>query len=194
MGGDVWFSSYKSTNTINNFNNNKQTGLNISPAFGKAIKENLIGGFDLRFGYYKTNNDGNANITTNKSYGVGFFVRKYKPLGKSDFSVFIQGRLGADYITRVQNYNTNDKDDYKEYNIGANLYPGISYTISKRLQIETGFNNVVGIGYSSGKGEVTGQSPRSYSQKGFSISSSLNSLNSALSFGFRLLLNKDAKK
>lgn len=194
LGGNVGFSSYMSTNTTNNLNNNKLTGISISPVIGKAVKENLIVGFDLSYGYNKNDNIGNADVTINKNYGLGFFVRKYKPLGKSDFSIFLQGRLGAGYSTRLRNYNTIYKDEFNQFIIDASLYPGISYNVSKKLQIEAGFNNLVGISYSSGKGEVTGQSPRSYSQKVFSLSSSLNNFNSALSLGFRLLLNKDVKK
>ena len=50
------------------------SGFGISPAFGKAIKENLVIGGDFDFSYNK-NSQSNNYSQTSYNYGIGFFVR-----------------------------------------------------------------------------------------------------------------------
>ena len=189
LGGNIGGSTQKTLRDRTTVNS--QDNLNISPVFGKAIKENLILGADVGFGLYENNNSGVNSIYTdyrNKSYGPGIFIRKYTPIGKSDFFIFLQGRFGMNYFSSEYNPPAN-KDETKRYSFDISTYPGISYTISKRLQLETGFNNLLSIGYFTEKREVSGSSAYTDKTKGISINSSLNNL-SELYIGFRVLINK----
>ena len=68
-------------------------------------------------------------------------------------------------------------------------YPGLSYTISKKLQLETGFNNLIAVSYDSNKRtEMDSQGTREFKTNRFEVSRSLDNL-SSLYLGFRLLLN-----
>jgi hypothetical protein len=190
LGGDIGGSTQ--TTKRNGTKVGSQDGLTISPVFGKAIKENLILGGDVGFNLYENNN--NPNSTTfsgqkNNSYGAGIFLRKYKPIGKSSFSMFLQGRVGVNYNSIEYSNPSSNFDKTKRYTVGVSVYPGISYTVSKRLQLETGFNNLLGLNYFTEKREVGGGFPYTDKTNGISISSSLNNL-SSLYLGFRVLINK----
>jgi hypothetical protein len=189
LGGDLGGSTQKTKKDGNTTNN--QNGLNISPVFGKAIKENLVLGADVGFGLYENNYLG-LNPSTDQrsnSYHAGIFLRKYKSIGKSGFSVFLQARSGVDYNSNKYDYSPSFFDNRKRYTISVSTYPGISYTISKRLQLETGFNNLLGLSYFTEKREVGGTSSYTEKTSGINISSSLNNL-SSLYLGFRILINK----
>jgi len=64
----------------------------------------------------------------------------------------------------------------------------MSYTISKKLQLEIGFYDLLAINYASGKRTVTDSQVNEYKTTGFSLSSSLDNF-SPFYLGFRLLLN-----
>lgn len=190
LGGDIGGATQ--TTKRNGTEVNSQNGLTISPVFGKAIKENLILGTDAGFSSYKNNNNPNLSTFTgqkNNSFGAGIFIRKYKPIGKSSFSIFLQGRFGVNYNSIEYTGLAPNFDKTKRYNIGIYAYPGVSYTISKRLQLETGFNNLLGLNYFTEKREVSGISAYTEKTNGVNISTSLNNI-SSLYLGFRLLISK----
>lgn len=190
LGGNIGASSGKTTSTnVGNNLNQSQKGVSFSPVFGKAIKENIVVGVNGLYSSRKTDFEGDFNDSKEKTYGFGFFIRKYKQLGKGGFSIFLQGELGGDYYKRDQGSITIIKDEYKQFGIRINVYPGISYSISKRLQLESGLTNLIAIGYNKGKGERTGVQTSSYESESFNVYSSLENL-SSFYFGFRLLLNK----
>jgi hypothetical protein len=190
LGGDLGGSTQ--TTKRNDVEINNQKGLTISPVFGKAIKENLILGGDIGFNLYENNNGPNSSsFTTNKnnSYGAGVFIRKYKSIGKSNFSMFLQGRFGINYSNIDYNGPTINYEQIKRYTVSVTAYPGISYTVSKRLQLETGFNNLIGLNYFTEKKQVNSQFPYTDKTNGISINSSLNNI-SSLYLGFRVLIGK----
>jgi hypothetical protein len=190
LGGDIGGSTQ--TTKRNGTKVNNQEGLTISPVFGKAIKENFIVGGDAGFILFNNENNPASGTFTrqkNSSYGAGIFIRKYKPIGKSNFSMFLQGRFGVNYNSNESTNSSSNFDKIKRYTIGAFAYPGISYTVSKRLQLETGFNNLLGLSYFTEKREVGGSFPYTEKTNGVGISSSLNNL-SSLYLGFRVLINK----
>lgn len=187
LGGDLGGSTQKtkSNGTIIN----KQEGLNISPVFGKAIKENFILGINAGLGLYENNTGASTNSQRSKSYGAGIFIRKYKQISKSPFSIFLQGGLGVNYNS---NENVSPFSNFlrtKRYTISITAYPGISYTVSKRLQLETGFNNLFSLNYFTEKREFNTGPSSTERTNGINISSSLNNL-SSLYLGFRVLINK----
>ena len=79
LGGSLGFSTRN--NKVSTTQDYRSTSFNVSPALGKAIKENLLLGFDLSYGYAK-NEFFSPPVQKTNSYGAGIFIRKYKVLGK----------------------------------------------------------------------------------------------------------------
>lgn len=188
LGGDINGSAQKTKS--GDITTNKQNSINISPVFGKAIKENLVLGVNAGFGIYDNEYSANYWDENTSSYNAGIFVRKYKNLGSSGFYLFVQGGLGGTYYKRkFQDSFPANFDETKRVTIGVNAYPGISYAVSKKLHLETAFNNLLSLNYNSEKRE-TGNPVTVSKTKGFSVASSLNNATSYLHFGFRLLIGK----
>lgn len=175
LGGSIEFTTEK-----NDFNDASTTSFNISPAVGKAIRDNLVVGVDLNF--YTRENRNNPNIRINdKVVGGGFFIRKYATLGKG-FYIFGQGRIGGGYVNYQMHDNTNVSYTQKGYNLGLNVYPGVAYSLTNRFQLEAGMPGILNVNYSSLKNNGTKNNT-------FSASTSLTKLG-GLSIGFRVLLAK----
>jgi len=189
LGGD--FNAFTEKQEINSqeFDNN---GIFLSPLVGKALKNNLITGIYLEFGYGKNENDQTWNLVENNIYGAGFFLRNYKKI-KNDFYGFLQGNLGYFY-SRYKFEQTGFGYENKQSGIAIALSPGLSYKISRKLHLEAGLRELASIGYSVSKHHDFNQLSTSDTKaKRFSISSSLNNFNSNLYFGFRLLIDKKQK-
>lgn len=186
LGGDIGGSSQKTKSS--GITTNTQSSLTLSPVIGIAVKDDLVVGGDAGYVFFSNKPGLSYSEFKQKDYSLGVFVRKYKPLGKSNFFIFLQARLGGDYNSIEQNLPS-ERDITKGFSIGINAYPGISYAISKRLYLETGFNNLVSLDYSFQKEEQSGGVVNVAKTKGFGISSSLNNA-SYLYIGFRLFLNK----
>jgi hypothetical protein len=191
LGGDIGGSTQ--TTKRNGTKVGSQDGFTILSVFGKAIRENLILGGEAGFSLYNNkNNDLNPGTNSkqkNNSYQAGVFVRKYKLIGKSGFSMFLQGRLGFYYLSNEYSSSYQATDKIKRYTTGISAYPGISYTVSKRLQLETGFNNLLNLNYFTENREIGGSLGYTDKTNGIGFSSSINNI-SSLYLGFRLLLNK----
>jgi hypothetical protein len=188
LGGDIGGSIQKTKS--GGITTNKQNGINISPVFGKAIKDNLIFGVNAGFGIYNNDNPVNKWEYNTNSYNAGVFVRKYKNLATSGFYLFVQAGLGINYYKQKQEgLSPMDFDETKRVTVGINAYPGISYAVSKKLHLETGFNNLLSLNYFIDKREV-GSPVTKYKTNGLGISSSLNNATSSLYLGFRLLIGK----
>jgi hypothetical protein len=191
LGGDIGGSTQ--TTKRNGTEVNSQDGLTILPLFGKAIRENLILGGEAGFSLYnnknKDFNPGSNSQQKNNSYQAGVFIRKYKQIGKSGFSMFLQGRLGFNYFRNEFSSSYQATDKTKRYTIGISAYPGISYAVSKRLQLETGFNNLLNLNYFTEKKEIGGSLGYTDKTNGIGFGSNLNNI-SSLYLGFRVLINK----
>jgi hypothetical protein len=188
LGGDIGGSIQKTKS--GDITTNKQNGINISPVFGKAIKDNLIFGVNAGFGIYNNDNPVNNWEYNTNSYNAGVFVRKYKNLATSGFYLFVQGGLGINYYKQKQEgLSPVNFDETRRVTVGINAYPGISYAVSKKLHLETGFNNLLSLNYFIDKREV-GSPVTKYKTNGLGISSSLNNATSSLYLGFRLLIGK----
>lgn len=187
LGGDISGSSQKTKS--GDITTNKQNGINISPVFGKAIKGNLVLGVNAGFSIYDNEYSANYWDENTSSYNAGIFVRKYKNFASSGFYLFVQGGLGGTYYNRkFKDSSPVNSDETKRVTIGVNVYPGISYAVSKKLHLETGFNNLLSLNYFNEKRE-TGSPVTTAKTNGFNIASSLNNA-SYLYVGFRLLIGK----
>jgi hypothetical protein len=183
LGGDI--SVYSEKQVVNN-SDYKVSGIYFSPLFGKAIKDNLFFGGFLSIG---TSDNSGANNNTpyeDHNYGAGIFLRKYAVI-YNNFYGFIQGTLGV--TSSNQEYQNSSL--IKRKTVGLNFSPGISYKLSKKLHLETGFREVLSLGYSNERNEslnpiltYNGKSNR------FFASSSISNFGSSLYFGFRLLMSK----
>lgn len=171
---------------------NKANGLVISPVFGKSIRENLIVGVDMGFSFFESKNSANSTLYTaskSNNYSAGVFLRKYKAFGKSEFSMFVQGNLSMNYSNNDFDIQNPYYSNTKNYSVGVSAYPGISYAVSKRLQLETGFNNLISLSYFSETGKLNNTPTITEKRNGVSVNTSLNNL-SSIYIGFRVLLSK----
>lgn len=187
LGGQLGFSIQKTQ--TQNFPDTKNSGINISPAFGKAVKDNLVTGVDIFIGYNKYQNIYSSDRQTQNDYGLGFFVRKYKELGKG-FYLFGQARAGGYYNSRdyTSTQVPGSSNTMKGYSVQLAVYPGLSYAISKKFQLETGFNNLAYLQFDHSKAIHAGNTSPSSISNGFSLGTSLSNF-SGLTIGFRFLLN-----
>lgn len=186
LGGNVGLSSYKTTSGGNTIH---QNSYNFSPVVGKATRENLITGIFFNAGFQKNYNLNPTATIKKQQYGAGVFVRRYKPLGKSDFLIFLQGDLGFSYSHWKSESPSTAIQTNKRYNVNAGVSPGISYTASRRLQIEMGFNSILSLGYSSETNKTSSSFPAESKMTGFYLYSSLNNA-TELNIGFRWFINK----
>ena len=186
LGGGLGFTAQKSTSAGSA--SGKQTNITVMPAFGKAIKDNLVVGADINYSYYKNDNSYTAKSNT---YGLGVFIRQYKELGKG-FYLFGQARSGASYNKQnnhdYNNGNSTDIDVVKGFTVQAGLYPGIAYAVSKKFQLETGFNNLVYAEFDHSKSTPFNTSVPETKTNSFSLGTSLSNF-SGVTIGFRVLLN-----
>lgn len=162
------------------------TNFQFSPAYGYAIKQNLIIGGDLVIQSGK--NENNNNSQENNGFGAGFFVRKYLTLGKG-FYLFGQGRFGVlnTKTTSTPTNFPNNATTNRQTSVGVSLFPGVSYAINNKLQLEIGLNDLIYVQYANGKVE-SGNSPVESTFSNFTLGSNLYS-GAGLSVGLRILIN-----
>jgi hypothetical protein len=185
LGGDLGFFAQKYQ--YGSQPDQNTTGINVTPAVGKAISENLILGVDINYGFNR-NKTGVNYEQKSSTYGGGVFVRKYQYLGKG-FYLFGQGRAGGSYTgyKTIVNNQTPVETKSRQFEISFAIYPGISYTVSKKLQFETGFNNLAFLQLKHAD-DKPNTGTGSYNTNTISGGTSLSSL-SGLVIGFRFLLN-----
>jgi hypothetical protein len=146
LGGDITVSSTSSEQPAGIPYSTKNNTFSISPSLGKAIKDNLILGFDLSYNYQGTTTTQPSppdETSSFNQYGAGVFLREYKPLG-SHFSLFLQERLGGAYA-KISNSNSSNA---KSVSINVGFYPGVAYSVSPKIMLETGFQNLFYVNYS----------------------------------------------
>ena len=151
------------------------------PVFGKAIKQDLIlGGFA---GIAVADENQMNGYSEYDSYEGGLFIRKYKNLGNGGFYLFLEGKLGANYV-ESEVYNTNYSSS-KKMSYYLSLYPGISYALSRKFHLETGLANLLSVGYSHEYRSMNYRTRQDY----FYFNSSIDN-GSAFYLGFRVLIGK----
>jgi hypothetical protein len=178
LGGQV---SFGHSSTENAGSKNKQTSFNIGPAVGKAVKDNLIVGIAANYQHYKTKN---GSVTTNKgtTYGGALFIRKYVPV-VNRFYIFGDARA----YFNVSSERTSDIK-IKGWDAGISATPGLSYGVTKNIQIETGLNSLFRVAYMKRNQE---QGYNENKNNAFNAGISLDNT-SPIYLGFRFLINKKA--
>lgn len=148
IGGNIGFSNQtaKSSDTLY-LAITSGAMFNINPSFGLAIKDNLVFGINLGYGYQKNNYYSSSPAYYNKlnQYSAGVFLRKYKALG-SGFSIFGQASLSYSYSKNT--YSPSDGVQLiKNYGESLSFYPGIAYTFCHHWQLETSLTNLLHVNY-----------------------------------------------
>ena len=195
LGGNISFSSGTgSSNDPTNPDHEHQSYFSFSPSVGKAVKDNLLAGFDLLYAHSSSSsNDGSTGYSEKiNTYGAGVFLRWYKYLG-ANFSIFGQGRLGGTYSDQrdLNSVSSSSNADQKTYNINLGFYPGLAYAISNRFQVEMGLQNLVAVGYSHTKQTLTDANDpgtRISKNNSFSASTGLGGSLQGFVIGFKVLL------
>ena len=180
LGGNIGFSTNKTKDT-----SLKNNSVSVTPVAGIAVKENLIVGISLNYGHSENNLYSPSAETEYKSYGAGIFVRKYVPLGKG---FYFFGETGLNY----QNYSDSyiygsQKNERKVQNISIDLYPGVSYAVSKKFQLEFGLPQLVTLGYSKTHNLVNDATTQK--TNGVNFNAAASSFSSFI-LGFRIFLPK----
>lgn len=169
---------------------NSSRNLSIAPSFGKAIKDNLVLGFDVSYSNSRSEYTG-SSATDGNGFSAGFFVRKYKPLGNG-FFLFGQSRLSGSYSHSSQNEppgNQPDRDVFNSYGFSLQFFPGVAYALSPRWQLELGLSNFFLISYSNSKETLsyTNQTDSHFNAHQFSAQSFLTGSNT-LTVGARYFI------
>jgi hypothetical protein len=185
LGGDVSFNAQNVSEPLGNSYSSGTTTISLSPSLGKAIRDNFILGFDLNY-LHSQSTDVDQNGVSTKSkideYGLGVFLREYKPLGKG-FSLFAQERLGGNYEIGGTNSFFNSG---KTYNLSLGITPSLAYAVCGRLQVEVTLANMLSISYYH---QGYGSDPNTVRTKEFNIGTNLNNeIFQSVEFGFRFLL------
>ena len=180
LGGNVGFSTNKTKDT--SLENNS---VSISPVIGIAVKQNLIVGISFSYGHNKNNLYAPNAQAESESFGAGIFARKYIPLGKG---FYLFGETGLNYQDYSNTYMyPSQKTELKIQSININLYPGISYALSKKLQLEFGLPQLVTLGYS--KSRQIENDVMTQKTNGVNFNASASSFSSFI-LGFRIFLPK----
>lgn len=160
---------------------------------GKVIKENTVVGLVVGYSSNNNNSSYNSPIKT-RSYNAGIFYRKYKKL-LPDFYFFWEADGSYTYSNNTQQAYSNGEFLNSKLNGGTVIFiPGISYAISKRIQVELASPNLVNLSYTRTATIDSSLPAGILPQKSnkFSAGVNLNSNNFLANFavGFKLLLGK----
>lgn len=162
----------------------KSNYVSITPAAGIAIKQNTVVGLQLT--YWSSNDNIYSALQKEErtGYGAEVFLRKYVTLGKG-FYLFGQGGLQYSNSTYT-NTNPNYKTEQKGWSIGLNLYPGISYAVTKKFHLEAGLAQLVNLSYAKTQYINQGQTEK---RSGINFNANTSSL-ANVNVGFRVFLSK----
>ncbi|MFL5748299.1 MAG: outer membrane beta-barrel protein, partial [Niastella sp.] len=157
VGGSIGYNQSKNDFKDAAVKDYKNSSFNVSPAIGFVVKDNLVVGFRLNYGHDKSENYGSTSESKSNSYGGGIFVRKYIPVISR---VYVFGEAGAAYAyskgddTRQEYVNgsyVNIKTNSKGFSTNLSVTPGLAVAITKKFQLETSLNSLLGVGYNKSK-------------------------------------------
>ncbi|HEY0060454.1 MAG TPA: outer membrane beta-barrel protein [Flavisolibacter sp.] len=194
LGGGIGFGGSRSDPPFSSYS--KQANASVGISVGVAIKENLVAGGSLSYGHASSNYhvpSGSPDTrNTGNNYGAGTFLRRYVPLGKN-FYLFGQAGLDFGISNQEQVASATTKTKSKGWNVSLNAAPGISYALTRKFQLELGFNNLASLYYGKSTSETTGTGAPAGGDKGksssYGLSTSLGT-STPLNIGFRFLLQK----
>lgn len=177
IGGSLNFNSNSSE--YPNSPTAKSTSFMVSPAIGKAIKDNLVGGIKLSYSHLK------GGYETN-SYGGGFFIRKYIPVFNRVF-VFGEASIGGN-INR-STYTNNNFIETKGWSVNLSVAPGISFAVTKSLFLDLSLNGIASFTYGQNTNTDNNNNNNKYKSSSFSFSSNIQN-QQPFSFGINFIIPK----
>ncbi|PZR29317.1 MAG: hypothetical protein DI535_02950 [Citrobacter freundii] len=166
----------------------KETNVNLNASYGKAIRENLIFGGSVSWLNSSVDDENTVFDYKSNTWGLGAFLRKYQQLGSSGFFVFAQGALSGNYSYGKSRSNTLNESKGTGWSAALIAYPGISFSLTKKLQIETGLSDFLRLSYGHGRTDYENPMVADQVSNSLSFSSSIENF-SNLYIGFRVLLN-----
>ena len=172
--------------------------VNLSPSFGKTIKNNLVFGYLTSLYYSHSKSEDLRLKETGKSdgYGVGggIFLERYFPLTKSlSFSASMPLLLNysSSQHQLFQNGTLSSTNKDKYYGASLSLYPSLNYLLNKRFVLQLTLNNFGSFGYGHYTNEVEGPNiaanKRESSNFGFNTRVNEQTRLSDLGFAFRYI-------
>ncbi|OQP58528.1 autotransporter domain-containing protein [Niastella populi] len=193
--GSNWLGTNISYSKTKNNSNNQLVprevrATNVMPAWGTAIKDNLVAGIFGSYTHTNRERDGYTIEYSEKSYGGGLFARQYVPVFNR-FYIFGEGRV------RYLHFKADHSWAYpgvfgtatvKGWETGISFTPGISYGLTNLIQLEAGFASLFDAAYRSAKSGSNSFSNEP-TTKSFSAGVSLENA-SRLFIGVRFLINK----
>jgi hypothetical protein len=73
LGGQINFYSQNTTSSVPSVPSEKIDGVNVAPALGKAIRDNVVLGFDIDYSHSNNTQNNPEFIQTNNICGAGVF-------------------------------------------------------------------------------------------------------------------------
>jgi len=191
LGGNLGYSDqYQGTTISGTTSSNQSKNFSIAPSFGRAIKDNLVLGFDVGYNHSRASYSPTPDNTGNGG-AADIFLRKYKPLGNG-FYLFGQSSLGGFYNHSKQNDETGasfESNSMNAYGFTLQFFPGIAYALNQKWQLEAGLPNFFVIGWSHSKQtNIPLNAPeQDYVSHSFQLQSSITG-STALTIGLRYFI------
>lgn len=190
LGGSIGISSSKTEDD----NGDKMSGMswNIAPQIGKAIQQNKVIGIEILAGGLSnknTNSLGNVSKNSGSQYGIGIFYRQYFPIYKK-WMFYGQTNAGLNFSNSTISNSGIKLSKINAMGVNINASLGITYQVTKKLWLEAGLSNLVGIGYNYQKSEnlsPAGAITSSFKTNNISANFNLNGSNN-FAFGFRWII------
>lgn len=166
--------------------------VDIGPAAGYAIKDNLVVGIDLRYFNRKEDYTSSPYKYRNDNYWGAVFIRKYWNIS-SKFYAFAHADLGySKGISKVDFDNGTNSTLYsksKSWTVSAAVAPGIAYAVSRKVQLESTFLPVIKASYGRFKTDKTAFNLKENHGSDFSVNGALET-GQYFTLGIRFLLGK----
>lgn len=118
---------------------------NFAPAIGHFYRDNRLAGVQLFFG-----GSYDEGYPSYNNVGGTVFLRQYVKLGKSDFRLFAQEGAGV-VFARSTGYLPQRTVRLKSTGVFANMFPGLSYAVTKRFLLDLTLPDLVNIRYQRAK-------------------------------------------
>ncbi len=190
LGGSVGISSSKTE--ADNGDKMSGTSWNISPQIGKAIQQNKVIGIEILAGgsnNKNTNSLGNVFKNSGSQYGIGILYRQYFPIYKK-WLFYGQTNAGVNFSNSTISNSGIKLSKINAMGVNINASLGITYQVNKKLWLEAGLSNLVGIEYNHQNSETlssAGVVTSTFKNNSVSANFNLNGSNN-FAFGFRWII------
>lgn len=139
LGGNV---NVTTTSQKYDISSNKETSTSfgISPKAGLALNQHWMVGIFVgdQFSFDKTTKDGKSVKTNSFFIMPGVFARNYHMIGNTSFAFYAEANAGYGFgQKKVDSEKTNKLQGFE-----ANVLPGISYFVTKKLVLEAAFGGI----------------------------------------------------